>query len=829
MQDMLARADDLVALTSVAMPTDDEVRMRDTLRASLCRDVPALITDAEGVLQTAQNTPPAEAAALSEAADEHPLLAEFSLTFNVERDAYGQQLRDAVGRVNTLLERLPSITTPPTHAELADLCAGVRGAVRDCSAQRLRAVMDGAWMCTARRLTELRRDFAQRQMETHQELQTLYGVLEGLKATFRNHAEPAFAIARTSDEAKDKCDELINAAEEATEAKAAETYIKCRAERLRDGPALAKAATEIAEAEVTRKHAVRAYRALAAQSLQRLLRYFPEHRARMTEKLAPLPFDDAIKVHMHYKLDDFTIEGRIAENIQSASLGGDGDVDGMSTRVVLKRYTDHLQWMREVMAMQRIQHPFVGKVSGVFQHEHDYYICMPRYEGGTLTQWLELHRGNAEAVLRVLHQLASGLSAVHARGVVHCDIKPANILMSANSPAAHPCVIDFEFATSDSLRADDTMNLAFVRCARSVVIGGTLDYMAPELRRSSPQDQASLFTPALDAFALGVVLGRDILGSGVEEEALDDAGNVGGRFAYPAEGVSCCADTLRGYSEELVALIRRLTAAVPGDRGTVREAEEVLRGLWGRAQSEQHDEWNAKQRPVECVICGTEFEACKTAACESGHSYCRECVANLVRTRRDSSSEEEWMEPLRAGRGVRCCVADCEGCVPLRSLEEATLPEEGKAALRLMLQEMAARDAVAAYKRQVESETAVERALREMDETILNFCCPNKAACGRVVWIDFLECMSLTCPSCRTVFCAWCSATQSNANEGHAHVASCAENPVAGIFCYDGQVWKRHWAVRRRSAVVRYLAALPPDVADAVRRRLPIDIPPPSP
>jgi serine/threonine protein kinase/Flp pilus assembly protein TadD len=95
-----------------------------------------------------------------------------------------------------------------------------------------------------------------------------------------------------------------------------------------------------------------------------------------------------------------------------------------------------------------------------------------------------------DAVVWVGRQLADGLTAAHARKIVHSDLKPANVLLSDDG---RPMLLDF--------------GVAFDRKARpaEVRIGGTRPYMSPEHLRSI-RDEAILFDERSDVYSLGVIL-----------------------------------------------------------------------------------------------------------------------------------------------------------------------------------------------------------------------------------------------------------------------------------------------------------------------------------
>ena len=96
-----------------------------------------------------------------------------------------------------------------------------------------------------------------------------------------------------------------------------------------------------------------------------------------------------------------------------------------------------------------------------------------------------------KAVCRLGARMAEALAFAHARGVLHCDIKPANILLT---PYGRPMLADFNVAFDRVRRPDGKP-------------GGTLLYMAPE------QVTGKTIDHRVDVYALGTVLYRVITGS----------------------------------------------------------------------------------------------------------------------------------------------------------------------------------------------------------------------------------------------------------------------------------------------------------------------------
>ena len=146
-----------------------------------------------------------------------------------------------------------------------------------------------------------------------------------------------------------------------------------------------------------------------------------------------------------------------------------------------RRRFDH-----EVRAAQEVQHRHLVPVvdSGV---EHGRLYLAMRYGGGSLGDRLKAEGALevAEAI-RIVAHAASGLDALHRRGLVHRDVKPSNILIDDDGVAA---VGDFGL----------TKGASYTELTRMGQVIGTIDYLAPELVKGETA------TPASDIYALGCV------------------------------------------------------------------------------------------------------------------------------------------------------------------------------------------------------------------------------------------------------------------------------------------------------------------------------------
>ena len=147
------------------------------------------------------------------------------------------------------------------------------------------------------------------------------------------------------------------------------------------------------------------------------------------------------------------------------------------------------RFAREAQATAAIVHPSVMPILTVHSQGQLPYLVMPYVDCETLQQRLDREGGLPVVdVLRIGHQVAEGLAAAHAQGLVHRDVKPANILLEKGVDRV--MLTDFGLA-----RAVDDGSLT-----RTGIIAGTPQYMSPEQARGDLVDTRS------DLFSLGSVL-----------------------------------------------------------------------------------------------------------------------------------------------------------------------------------------------------------------------------------------------------------------------------------------------------------------------------------
>jgi eukaryotic-like serine/threonine-protein kinase len=150
----------------------------------------------------------------------------------------------------------------------------------------------------------------------------------------------------------------------------------------------------------------------------------------------------------------------------------------------------------EARAASHLNHPHICTVYEVGEIEGRVFIAMEFVEGRPLTELVPPDGLPAEAVVRYGEQIAAAVAHAHERGVIHRDLKTANVVVNRGSGAK---VLDFGLAHRTGAAGVDATTQA-VAMADSGVLLGTLAYISPEALLGQGADARS------DIWALGVVL-----------------------------------------------------------------------------------------------------------------------------------------------------------------------------------------------------------------------------------------------------------------------------------------------------------------------------------
>jgi serine/threonine protein kinase len=152
------------------------------------------------------------------------------------------------------------------------------------------------------------------------------------------------------------------------------------------------------------------------------------------------------------------------------------------------------RFTREADAAARVRHPNVVPLLDAGIEDGVAYVVMDLIEGETLAAHLARHgRLAPERTVRLARDLAAGLAAVHACGIVHRDVKPSNVLLQPAGDDLVPVLVDFGAAWFADPASGGTLTL------RGELIG-TPAYMSPE------QGAGLALDARADVYALGVLL-----------------------------------------------------------------------------------------------------------------------------------------------------------------------------------------------------------------------------------------------------------------------------------------------------------------------------------
>src|SRR5579864_8611389 len=153
--------------------------------------------------------------------------------------------------------------------------------------------------------------------------------------------------------------------------------------------------------------------------------------------------------------------------------------------------------LHEARASSSLAHPNICTIHEVGETDGELYIVMELVEGKSLRDMSANAGLPPESVLRYGVQIASALARAHDRGIVHRDLKAANIVVTSDGLVK---VLDFGLAkqVGSGIFEGTTRSFATIEDASSV--SGTLPYMAPEIMRGEAADYRT------DLWALGVVL-----------------------------------------------------------------------------------------------------------------------------------------------------------------------------------------------------------------------------------------------------------------------------------------------------------------------------------
>jgi len=256
-----------------------------------------------------------------------------------------------------------------------------------------------------------------------------------------------------------------------------------------------------------------------------------------------------------YRAHDMQLERDVALKLLRKDLGPE--------------YANQLR--QEARITASVNHPHVVQVFS-FGHDHDqYYLVMELVERGTLDDLIaERKKLTEEEVLRTGIEIARGLRAAYKKGLIHRDVKPANILFNDDGMAK---ISDFGLA-----------GIVEPQAQTSGAIWGTPYYVAPERLNNQPEDFRS------DIYSLGATLFHAVAGRPPFDGETMSAADLRALKSNPLK----LKDVAPEVSRPTAAAIARMIAPDPRLRfhshdaviQAFQKSERILRG--------QSEPWRAK-------------------------------------------------------------------------------------------------------------------------------------------------------------------------------------------------------------------------------------------
>jgi len=315
-------------------------------------------------------------------------------------------------------------------------------------------------------------------------------------------------------------------------------------------------------------------------------------------------------------------------------------------RVVAIKIATDPQYARQLRRDARrpeLSHPHIVRVIDSDTLGDPPYLVMPYYSGGSLAKLIRAHPTGLpeERVERLLADVLEGLSAAHAVGLLHCDIKPHNILLDEQGRAA---LADFGLAWRPPGQPGASVCQSASLERERQTLAGTLVYLAPEVLDGAQPSASS------DVYSLAVVLFEMLTGRRPAGPELPSQVRRDLRQSVAWDGLywwaSCAAEQRYADAGRMLAALRGGPRPAPRGPGAdvqpppLPEPAPLPDDLWEALALRYHE---YQQACASCETLDAEL-AQKLTICAEHHpevcalrfrqsalaKYIRECLARLA-------------------------------------------------------------------------------------------------------------------------------------------------------------------------------------------------------
>ena len=275
-------------------------------------------------------------------------------------------------------------------------------------------------------------------------------------------------------------------------------------------------------------------------------------------------FDERIRAELTPELSIIRPLGQ--GSVAAVYLAREPDLDRqVAVKVILPKHarddTTRRRFEREARAAARINHPNVTAVFRVGRLSDELpYLVMEYVDGRNLEDELAAAGDlSVDEGRDILRQLAGGLAAAHAEGIVHRDVKPANVLRERGT--GRVVLTDFGLAAARD-RAEETTKLTMVG-----QVLGSLEYVSPEHLLGEE------LTELADVYSLGVLAYHVFAGRGPYEAESAAAMTQAHMSSQPIPLTDLRSDVDSGLSRLLVRCLAKRPAQRPTPEAIARELD----------------------------------------------------------------------------------------------------------------------------------------------------------------------------------------------------------------------------------------------------------------